>query len=52
MMPLEPADALRAAIQSEQIKAMQTPDYLVELLTLVREIHAMLKELHAHTRKG
>lgn len=43
-----PSDAVReriaAAIASKQIKAMQTDDYFAELLTLVREIHAMLTQ--------
>ena len=44
MNPLDAAEALRMAANSEKVKDMKTDDYFVELLTLVREIHAMLKE--------
>jgi hypothetical protein len=37
------AQILSDAANSEKVKAMKTDDFFVELLTLVREIHAMLK---------
>ena len=37
------AREIAEAAYSEKVKAMKTDDFFVELLTLVREIHAMLK---------
>ena len=44
MNPLDPSESIRMALESERIKDMKVDSYFAELLTLVREIHAMLKE--------